>query len=891
VKTAVVALARQGEGPSGFALALARSFSGSGDSCTLVWAFPDGALDSAQMPVTGVEVLYVNRLDSTVPRLPNFHKLHLSVQLASALRRFDIVYAMLYGHPAMHAARERRFSRSQAPFLVTVVDELPQRLLNVQSDFFLADVNRPFGERYQLQHSDYVICRAPVHAQRLAAEGWALPSPERLRQVAADPRKWSELRQQIEAAASIAAAEPRAIRPARTNPVATVCVPHFNQGDYLSAALESLARQTSRDFTVIAVDDGSTSLESRQTFDRMEERYRPLGWRFLRQQNQGPGAARNLASRHAESEYLLFLDADDVAAPQFVARLVEAARLSGDDVLALWSHRFPVGETPYDYVNGQVAFPPDLIYTPPGHDLTGSLLQDFCGGSTCLVRRDAFDAVGGFPEGLLGAFEGYALQVRMALGGYAADVVPEVLCYYRDTPGSVAKSSHDFWSHDTVRRAFDEKLNSLHLPSFALAFRAIEEIRWQAEQRLASLAEAVAQRHPRTKPQTRLRLLMLVSACPYPPLTGCLRRWWEMIRYFGTRHDLTLVTFMLPDEEKHKRHLLRYCNSVYAASYGGPRPLATEPLPYLVRVRQSNKMREAILSCPTHAYDAALIEQVFLAPYREMIRAPTILGEHNIESSLLACAAQDRLDGELTSGFANARAEAELLRDYEDRVWPDFPLRTAVSEAECDEIQRRAKLGRTIHVDNGTDPDLWLERADPNTGNVLFVGMLGYYPNVDAALYFWREIWPHLATLDSSLQLIIAGSSPTPEVRALRCQPNVTLIEDFADMRLVAARASVSVVPMRLGSGTRIKILDSMALGLPVVSTSLGAKGLAVEDGEHLLIRDEPRAFAAAVHQVQNDRSLWTKLRRNGRRLIEERYRWDRVFDPLDKALWELASQ
>jgi glycosyltransferase involved in cell wall biosynthesis len=169
--------------------------------------------------------------------------------------------------------------------------------------------------------------------------------------------------------------------------------------------------------------------------------------------------------------------------------------------------------------------------------------------------------------------------------------------------------------------------------------------------------------------------------------------------------------------------------------------------------------------------------------------------------------------------------------------------------------------------------------------------MLGYHPNTDAIIYFWRNIWPHLIRRRPSVKLIVAGSAATPEIRALGKKPGVSLIEDPPDIRKVAASASVTIAPLRIGTGTRLKILDSMALGLPVVSTSLGCDGLALEDGEHLLIRDDPKAFAEAIEELLVNRSCWHRLRQNGKAVVEERYSWNKVLTPLEPALLSMARR
>ena len=290
------------------------------------------------------------------------------------------------------------------------------------------------------------------------------------------------------------------------------------------------------------------------------------------------------------------------------------------------------------------------------------------------------------------------------------------------------------------------------------------------------------------------------------------------------------------------------------------------------------------------AFDVAIVEQLFMAPYRDVIDAPALLGEQNVESELLAQMADRKLGSDSGEDRDHITEEARRMREYENRVWPDFAIRSAVSENDREEIQRRARIGETILVENGTDPAYRLRRVEPSAKNLLFAGSLEYFPNVDGILYFLEEIWPHVQRRDPSTRLTVAGRNPPSDVRALAARHGVTLIPTPPDMRAIAALASVSVVPLRIGSGTRLKILDAMALGLPVVTTSIGCGGLAVDPNEHLLVRDDPREFAEAVLQLLGDRATWSRLRTNGFELVEQRYAWSRVLDPLDKKLWQLAD-
>lgn len=888
MRIAIAAVDQSGSPPTGFALSLARALTRYGDACTLIWITEKG-LAETQPTLPGVDVLYLKPLPVADRWWPDFPLLLSGDQIAPVFFKFDLIYTLLWGHPAMHAIRQRRYSPSRLPFFVTIASDTLESALDRRGTFStdLKDWNQIFGERYQAKYSDWVICMEPIDPEQLRARSWQLPPTECIRSMTSNTAEWLHLHDEIRAAVRTASAAPKPMPRTKTEPAVTICVPYFNHGKYLGASLEGLAQQTSREFTVIVVDDGSTSAESQRVFDDMQDRYRERGWRFLRQPNAGAAAARNLAVRHAESEYVLFWDADDIAPPRLVERMLEAARYSGDDVLTVWHYKFADNQVGYDFQKHELVSPPNLLYTPPGDDRVSNLVNNFYGSFHCIARRSIFLAVGGFPEALRAA-DDIPLHIRIALSGYASDVIPEFLCYHRDTPSGISKSVSSFQKREVAWHAYDEWLNPLRLPSFAQTFVALHERKRAAEQRVTTLRPKLERRLFRAKRPGRLRLLMLTPWWPYPPRTGTFAHTWAKIRFLGTKHDLTLVTFWGQGAEQHRRTLLRYCRFVFAVRRGDP---SCDPqcLPESVRQYQTIEMQMLLQSIPTQLYDAAVIEYVFLAPYLKFIHAPTILAEHGVISASMAQAGDRPLLGGPTGVFESSPREAELFRQYEDRVWPEFPVRSTVSEEERIEIQRRAKTGKTILVENGSDPRIKLPHPRPDTGKVLFMGTLQYYPNIDGVLHLWHEIWPHLAQLDPSLRLIVAGSKPVPEIRALDGQAGLELIDTPPDMRPIAARASVTVVPLRVGCGVRLKVLDSMALGLPVVSTTIGCAGLAVEDGKHLLIRDDPVGFAEAVHRVLNDRSLWQQLHQNGLRLVEQRYSWDRVFEPLDTALREIA--
>ena len=267
-----------------------------------------------------------------------------------------------------------------------------------------------------------------------------------------------------------------------------------------------------------------------------------------------------------------------------------------------------------------------------------------------------------------------------------------------------------------------------------------------------------------------------------------------------------------------------------------------------------------------------------------------MLTEHNIESNLLRQAAMRSYTMPLSESCQDPQIEAERFERYENRTWPDFPVRAVTSEVDRAQMSCRCRKGKTVIAPNGADLSTWLPGARHDTETVLYAGYLGYFPNLDAVEFLLGN-WPHVRRRKPHARLIIAGGDPADSVRAIvRTAPGVELVPNPKSMARVAKRASITVAPLRFGSGTRIKILESMAWGVPVVSTTLGFEGIEAFDGEHLLVRDDPKEFADAICSLMSDASLWRKLRNGGRDLVRERYSWDRVFEPLDQALVELVS-
>jgi glycosyltransferase involved in cell wall biosynthesis len=174
--------------------------------------------------------------------------------------------------------------------------------------------------------------------------------------------------------------------------------------------------------------------------------------------------------------------------------------------------------------------------------------------------------------------------------------------------------------------------------------------------------------------------------------------------------------------------------------------------------------------------------------------------------------------------------------------------------------------------------------------SLVFTGSMDWLPNEDAMQFFCRDVLPLIRAEEPDTTLSIVGRSPTPAVIRLGAEPGITVTGRVDDVRPPMAAAAVYIVPIRIGGGTRLKIFEAMAMGKAVVSTSIGAEGLPVRDGEHLVLADDPRAFASAVIRLMRRLDERRRLEAAAHASVAERYDWSAVAGDLERALTGFAQ-
>jgi O-antigen biosynthesis protein len=261
--------------------------------------------------------------------------------------------------------------------------------------------------------------------------------------------------------------------PAQTASV-DVCVTYYQKPAVFPQLIDALEKQTVSDFHVIAVNDGSPDEESNRVFDEQAARVAPRDWDFFCQPNAFVDAARNRAASRGSGELILFIDGDDVPAPNTVERLREAIQLSGDDAIIPANYMFASQSRPVDPESGEILVPDCAKNIPLGMDLTGGLVNPCAfGGSMFMLRRKAFEAIGGYTEIRGAGHEDWELYVRLALAGFKLDVLPEFLQFYRQTDGSLARTLPSQASRRRLLGAYEEKLQQIGFRGAASTLSAL----------------------------------------------------------------------------------------------------------------------------------------------------------------------------------------------------------------------------------------------------------------------------------------------------------------------------------------------------------------------------------------------------------------------------------
>lgn len=400
-----------------------------------------------------------------------------------------------------------------------------------------------------------------------------------------------------------------------------------------------------------------------------------------------------------------------------------------------------------------------------------------------------------------------------------------------------------------------------------------------------------------------MRFLIVYPYVPWPLNRGTFHRLFNLARELSRRGPVDLFCLAGPDEEDYLPIFREFCQRVHFHPFKNPpwqklfpkRILDSAPAS-VAHWRQEDVMPtlERFVAGGTyhivHFCDLAMwpyISRLDGGALKAMDRSRVDLLFQQEEFAILPLSRKDRW---------LRRENLWKLARYEKRAARALAA-TIVCGPDDETFSRRHIDGnaRIKVLANGVDESFFdrdqfppLPATEPT---VLFCGAMDYSPNVSGVQWYFRECDARLLREIPARRIIIAGKNPLPEVRALAQIPGVTVTGEVADVRPYYQQAWVQMVPLLIGGGTRLKIVESLALGTPVVSTTIGAQGLDLRDREHLLLADEPPRFAGALVEILRDAELRGRLAEEGRRQVLAKYTWRRLGAELADFYLELRKE
>ena len=388
----------------------------------------------------------------------------------------------------------------------------------------------------------------------------------------------------------------------------------------------------------------------------------------------------------------------------------------------------------------------------------------------------------------------------------------------------------------------------------------------------------------------KMRILFLSPTVPFPLTDGGRIRVFNLLKQIAAKSDVTLLALETQPTDAEgvaqlqqlgiQVHLIPNAPTLPPLSFSTllkaflrrqPITVARYDLP---AYRQ--KFKELLA---TGTFDLVHYEMFHTAQFYPEARLPGVLSQQNVDSAIWR-----RLCDETVNPFYKFGYWTQQLafQRYERVLSPKFDAVTCTSDIDAAVFQRHCARDTIEIVPNGVDvthyqPDFSAEAS----AHLIYIGSMDWYPNEDAVSFFADEVLPRIQTSVPDVRFSIVGGNPSARVQKLAERKGVVVTGRVPEIKPYFAEATVFVVPLRIGSGTRLKILEALAMGKAIVSTSVGAEGLDLKDGAEIFIADEPEVFADAVTRLLTDTLLRRRIGENGRARVERDYDWRSIGEKL----------
>jgi len=396
-----------------------------------------------------------------------------------------------------------------------------------------------------------------------------------------------------------------------------------------------------------------------------------------------------------------------------------------------------------------------------------------------------------------------------------------------------------------------------------------------------------------------MRIAFVTQIVPYPPHGGVLQRGYNLLRELGRHHSVQLYAFHHPDElppgesvERSREALSEFCELVeyfplWPKQSAGHKLAAFAlaapyPKPFSVLAHRSvalSKRLSEVLRTESRP-DIVHLDTIALSPYQRYCGpVPTVLTHHNVESQLMERRA---LVESSAIGRWYVGLQARRLREFEAEQSRKFRLNVMVSDADAELLRTICPEARTAVIPNGVDINYFTPCRDHELPAVIYTGGMNMFANRDAVEWFLDQVWPRVKAEVPGIRFLAVGQKPSARLLEAAATDNSIEVPGFVpDIRPWVSRAAVYVVPLRVGGGTRLKMVDAMAQGKAIVATRVGAEGIHGEDGKHFVLADDPVQFANEVVRLIDDPIARRALGDSARERVEKEYGWPMLAEQL----------
>ena len=373
-----------------------------------------------------------------------------------------------------------------------------------------------------------------------------------------------------------------------------------------------------------------------------------------------------------------------------------------------------------------------------------------------------------------------------------------------------------------------------------------------------------------------------------------------MAKNIAEKHQVTLLSFLWNDQQvPAAKELEKYFHKVITVKIKKPSKLRflQESIsnifsfsPLVIHKYFSNEMKNRLIELLNEEkFDVIHFDHLHMAQYRIYVKIKiTILDEHNIEYIIW-----DRYC-ETESNFLKKAFliwQRKKMKDYEKNIVQRFHLCLTVSTQDMQILKTLSPNTDVTVINNGVDINYFRSfKENEEPYSLVFTGSMNWLPNEDAMVYFINDIYPLIKKSVPDVKLYIVGHSPTAKINRITVNQNITVTGLVRDVRPYLNRSQVFIVPLRIGGGTRLKILEAMAMQKPVVSTAIGHEGINILHNENIITADNPEDFANSIINLFNNQQLRNKLGENGRKLVEKEYSWGTISSILEEKYIKLLN-